>query len=332
MLRGQLVKAFWGLSGCLLLAGVAGAAVWPDQMGDFKKVSSKPVLVADRALWNEYGLNLTEQADYAAGARHFTGTAFRFRDSTGAFGAFLWQRPADAKPSKLTDAAAETGNGLLFVFGNYLFRIDSWEPRPVDLNPLVAQLPGLDESPLPTVHLPSAGLEPDSNRYVIGPAGLDQFEKGVPPAVAAFSLGAEVEIGQYNTTAGRMQLAIFSYPTPQIAMQRVQQFQSLPGAMAKRAGPMVAVILAPRDPNAAERLLSLVTYNAVITENQRIPNRRDNVADLLVTVFTLTGVILVFFVVAGIAVGVLRWLGWGTSGDPMTLLHLEDRPRDPTQS
>jgi hypothetical protein len=179
--------------------------------------------------------------------------------------------------------------------------------------------------------LPERGLQAGSERYVLGPVGLDQFEKGVQPAVAAFSLGAEVEIGQYDTKAGRMQLAVFSYPTPQIAIQQVRQFQALPGVMAKRAGPMVAVILSPQEPNAAERLLALVRYNGIVTEADRPPTAKDNVAELLVTIFTLTGILLVLCLVAGLAVAVLRRLGWGTSGDPMVLLHLEDRQRGPSQ-
>ncbi|HEY1206973.1 MAG: DUF6599 family protein [Bryobacteraceae bacterium] len=316
---------------CLLMAAGARAAVWPDQVGDYKKVASKPVDVGDRPLWDEYGLNLTEQAEYAAGAKHFTGTAFRLQDSTGAFGAFEWQRPAGSKPSKLADAGAETRDGVWFVFGNFLFRLEGWKPQLDDLSAVLAHLPGLDQSALPTVHLPDQGLEANSERYVIGPVGLDRFEKGVQPAVAAFSLGAEVEIGQYDTAAGRMQLAVFSYPTPQIAIQQARQFQSLPGTMAKRAGPMVAVILAPQDPNAAERLLALVRYNGVVTGAERVPTARDNVAGLLITIFSLTGFVLVFCVVAGLAVGVLRRLGWGTSGDPMTLLHLEDRQQGSSQ-
>jgi hypothetical protein len=316
----------------LLLAAGARAAVWPDQIGEYKKASSKPVVVEDQALWDEYGLKLTEQAEYTAGAKHFTGTAYRFQDSTGAFGAFEWQRPAASRPSKLGDAGAETREGVWFVFGNFLFRLEGWKPPQLDdLSAVLAHLPGLDQSPLPPVHLPDRGLEANSERYVIGPVGLERFEKGVQPAVAAFSLGAEVEIGQYDTAGGRMQLAVFSYPTPQIAIQQVRQFQSIPGAMAKRAGPMVAAILDPQDPNAAERLLALVRYNGVVTEDERIPTARDNVAELLLTIFSLTGIVLVLCLVGGLAVAVLRRLGWGTSGDPMTLLHLDDRQRGPSQ-
>ena len=41
-------------------------------------------------------------------------------------------------------------------------------------------------------------------------------------------------------------------------MQRVLEFQKLPDAVAKRSGPLVAVVLAPKDPDYAENLLSQV--------------------------------------------------------------------------
>jgi hypothetical protein len=141
-------------------------------------------------------------------------------------------------------------------------------------------------------------------------------------------MGAEVEVGQYDT----MKLAVFSYPTPQIARQRLPEFQSLPGALAKRAGPMVAVILAPKDPNQAERLLSLITYKAAITLNQRVPTQRDNIGDLFLNIFVLVGYIVAVFIAAGLGVAIVRRLGWGTSGDSMTLLNLEDRSPKSTQS
>jgi hypothetical protein len=104
--------------------------------------------------------------------------------------------------------------------------------------------------------------------------------------------------------------------------------EKLPGAMAKRAGPLVAVILAPADANAGERLLSAVKYRARITVDERVPTRRDNVGDLLVNIFALVGVILAIIIPAGVLFGLFRRFGRGSKGDPMTLLHLGDRPRD----
>jgi hypothetical protein len=333
MLWGQRLRRLLVI-GCWLLplagAFVAQAAVWPDQIADFKKESSAIPALRDRALWDEYGLDQAEQARYSAGAaRQFTGTAYRLQDPTCALAAFAGNRLVDAKPSKkLTEAAAETKDGVLFVFGNYLIRFEGWKPQLSEITPFLQHLPKLDQSPLPHIYLPSRGLAPNSERYILGPVGLDRFENGVPPAVAAFSMGAEGQVGQYDTSAGRMQLAVFAYPTPQIARQRLEAFQKLTGAMAKRAGPLVAVVLSPADQNAAEKLLSSVRYKATIVVDERMPTRRDNVGDLMVNIFILVGIILAIIIPAGILVGVFRRLGWGTSGDPMTILHLEDYHRE----
>ncbi len=326
MLRSGVLKR-------LLLAGLLGTlaaygAIWPPQIGGFKRTSSAPAAVQDRPLWDEYGLEEAETAGYSDGARQFAATAYRLKDPTGAFAAFRSSRPAGSRPSKLTDAAAESGEGVLFVFGNYLFQFAGWKPQLTELAGLLGQLPKLDQSPLPNSYLPSKGLVANSERYVLGPAGLDRFEPGLPLPVVAFDRGAEGQIGQYDTGAGRVQMAVFSYPTPQMARQRLEVFQKLPGAVAKRAGPLVAVILAPPNPDAAERLLSNVMYRATVTADERVPTRRDNIGDLMVNIFILVGIILAITIPAGVMVGVLRRLGWGTSGDPMILLHLEDQPRE----
>src|SRR5271169_3633307 len=83
---------------CLLLLCVSllPAAIFPDQIGDFTKGAPKALAVPDQALYNEYGLVATEQAEYTsvgpaggpgtgggpAEAKRLTATAWRMRDST----------------------------------------------------------------------------------------------------------------------------------------------------------------------------------------------------------------------------------------------------------
>jgi hypothetical protein len=324
MLRSSILKQ-------LLLAGLLGAvaaygAIWPSQFGQFKRTSSAPAAVQDRPLWDEYGLEEAETAHYSDAKSQFSATSWRLKDPTSAFAAFESIRSADSRPSTLTSAAAETSAGVVFVFGNYLFQFDGWKPQAAEITGAFRQLPKLDRSPLPNSYLPSKGRVANSERYVLGPAGLTRFEAGVPPAAAEFDMGAEGQIAQYETGAGRMQMAVFSYPTFQMARQRLEVFQQIPGSMAQRAGPLVAVILAPGDPDAADRLLSSVTYKAVVTADERVPSRRDNVGDLMVNIFILVGIILAITIPAGIMVGVARRFGWGTSGEALTALHLEDHP------
>jgi hypothetical protein len=315
MLRNLTTR--WGrrfrlpLSTILVLAvlpTLLNAAVWPDQFGAFTKAPSKPVELAGKNVWNEYGLQETEQAEYSSGAQRFTAVAFRFRDPTGALAAFQWQTPALATVSTLGKYAVETPQAALVAYHNYLFRFDGRKPQVAELAPMLGVLPRLDQSPLPSLpdFLPSANLISGSMRYVVGPASLEAFEPRIQPSLAAFHIGTEAQLAKYKTQGGEMALAIFSFPTPDFARERAAEFTKLPGAMVKRSGPLVAVILSPPDSNEGERLLTRVNYQATISWNQYVPTRRDNIGDLILGIFSLAGVLLLFCLGAGIAYGGFR--------------------------
>ncbi len=245
--------------------------------------------------------------------------------------AFEWQRPADSKPSTLGKMAAETPDSLLLTEGNYLISFSGGKPGKPEIDALAQSLKNVDNTSLPILasYLPSDGLVPNSERYVTGPIGLARFDGAIPPSVAAFHFGAEGQLGVFHTPKGDMTVAIFNYPTPQIAMQQTAEFGKLPGAVVKRSGPLVAVTLAPPDPDAAERILGQVRYEAVVTRDEYVPTRRDNVGELLLNAFILIGILLAFSIVSGIVVGGFRAL-WrrGKSPDelePMITLHLENR-------
>jgi len=318
---------------CLVLffPALCMASVWPDTFGAFHRTADQPVQVSDRPLWDEYGLQVAEQAQYESGSQKFTATAYQLQDSTGALGAFDWQRPVNAKASALGKLAVETADSSMLAHGNYLLYFQGYKPTVGDIDALYQTLPRLDQSPLPALssYLPENQLVANSERYVTGPVGLDKFAPGIPPSTAAFHVGAEVQLGAFQTPKGQMKLAIFSYPTPQIARERLVDFQRISGAVAKRTGPLVAVILAPASPDDAERLLAQVKYEPNITWDERVPTRRDNIGDLVINAFELIGILLAFCVVAGLSYGGVRSLRRraGAAGDAeaMITLHLMDR-------
>jgi hypothetical protein len=315
----------------LLLPALAAAAIWPDFIGPYKRISAGTVSpTADRALWNEYGFQAAEAAQYESPGKKFSATAWRLLDSTGAMAAFQWQRPPASKTSSLAKLAATAGDDTLLTVGNYLFWFRGYTPRPEEMAAITQTLPRLEEASLPVLreYLPSESLTPNSERYILGPVSLDKFAAPIPPSIAAFHASAEAQVGSFNSPAGAMKLAIFNYPTPQIAMERLGEFAKIPGAMAKRSGPLVAVIVSPPHPDAAERLLALVRYQATVTRSEYVPTRRDNIGNLVLGAFELTGVLLLFAVVAGLAVGGVRAFlrrGRGGESDPMIVLHLSKR-------
>ena len=128
-----------------------------------------------------------------------------------------------------------------------------------------------------------------------------------------------------------MNLGIFDFPTTAIAMERYNDFQKVPGAIAKRAGPLVAVTVQPPDPDAAERVLSQVRYNVNLTWNESIggPTVKDS-AQMILTIVALAGLILLLCLIAGIGFGafrvVLRKLGWqGPETEKMIVLDLGEK-------
>jgi hypothetical protein len=307
----------------------ASAALLPDQFGKYQKGPSAEVKLTDAPLWQEYGFQQAETAPYQAGEEKFTVTAWRLQDATGAMGAFEWQRPADSKPSPLAELAAETGDGMLVVHKNYLLSFAGHKPDNAELLALVGGLKNIDSSTLPTLpaFLPSADLVPNSQRYILGPTALARFAPAIAPSTVAFHQGSEAQLARFKLPAGELTLAVFEYPTQQIARQRIDDFNKTAGVMAKRSGPLIAVVLSPPNADAAEALLSQVRYRANLTMDEYVPTKRDNIGNLVINAFELIGILLIFCAVSGLAFG-----GWrlfrgkrAAEMDGVITLHLADR-------
>ena len=317
----------------LILAGLPlGAAILPDHIGDFARGETKSVAAQDAALYQEFGFLSAEQAPYTADGKRITATAWRLRDSTGALGLFEARRPADATPAKLSALSAKTPDGAIFAYGNYVFEVSGGVPEQKDLNMLFDQLPQLDNAPLPALagYLPQDALIPNSQRYILGPVSLARFEPRIGPSLAAFHLGTEAQLARYRTPRGDLTLAIFSYPTPNIARERLEEFSKLPGTIAKRSGPWVGVIVQPPDPDAAERVLAGIQYAGNLTLNEKVPvNQGLLLYRLFLNTFVLTGVLAALSIIVGIGFGgfrvLRRKLGKPGHDDPFQLLRIGDK-------
>jgi len=292
----------------LFLPLLARAALLPETIGPYQRGTvSKPEL-ADRAVWDEYGLKESETAVFESGKKKLTATVWRLQDPTGALGAYDWQRPEKSKPSAAAKLAAETSTGLTIAHGNYLVSIDGYKPTAEELASFLNSFNHVDTTSLPVLpgYLPVDGRVPNSERFVLGPAALQKFAPSIPPSVAAFHYGSEGQIGVFRGPKGDATMAIFNYPTHQVAMQRISEFEKIPGAVAQRSGPLVSVVLSPPDPDHAQRLLGQIRYQAEVTRDEYVPTLRDNPGNLLYNAFILIGILLGFAIVSGLAVGGIR--------------------------
>jgi hypothetical protein len=321
------------LSTILVFAAAGHAAIFPDKIGDFAKGPVTTVAVPDQSLYNEYGLDATETAEYAFEKKHFSATAWRMRDSTGAMALFESRRPPGAIPSSSSKLSVETSDGVIFAYGNYVFRLTGDVPPQESLEPVYHGLPKLENSPLPALmtELPVDGLVPNSERYILGPVSLDRFEPRISPSAAAFHLGTEAQLGSYRTTKGPLTLVIFHYPAPSFAREREQEFQKIPGAVARRVGSLVAVTVAPPDTDEAERILSRVRYDTNITLNEQVPVSAETEVKgrvrYVINTFIFAGILMVGCLVAGVAFGGFRTMRRkfrrGEDPEAMITLHLE---------
>jgi hypothetical protein len=292
----------------ILFVSSACAAIWPEHLGAYDRRSVE----ASQAAIDENGREATEQADYGK----FKVSATVYKDSTGAYAAWL----------ETEEKALQVGNYVIICTGNC----------PKNLAQLAEALPRVSHAPLPALgsYLPAKNLLPHSQRYILGPVGLRQNTPQIPESAVAFQFGTEGAIARYrvlrNEPKTEATVAIFSYPTPQIARQQATAFQAISAVAVKRTGPLVAVVLGVPD-SAANQLLSQINYEASVTVNEPMPLilRPETAAQMLLSIITLAGIVLGFCLASGLIFGGLRLLarrfGYADAGTSMTTLHLSDK-------
>ena len=321
----------------ILGGGLVFAGILPEGFEGAARKSLKPVLPGDPAVWEEYGLEAAEQGVFEKGGATFTITAYRLRDPTSALGVYQWKRPADGRPRELKwptmkTEAVETATRLMVLAGNYVLDIDGFKPAEETLSELFVALPKVDLSALPALpgFLPRKDLVAYSERYVVGPSTLEKFEPRLRPSQVGFHLGAEAQLAKYRTRDGELRLVLISYPTPHIARARLEALEKIEGAMAKRSGILVGLILPPANGDAAERVLAGINWHANITWHENTGQTQVNFGDLLINIFVLTGLLVLACVGGGVLVSGARMVSRRMSGtkgaeDPMILLHLSDK-------
>ena len=306
--------------GAVLPAAFAGWQVSGSPQVSTDPASADPAL-AD--LLKEYGFNRFESATFVKPDRKITIKAIRFNDAGGAYGAFTYYKTPEMQVEKIGDQGASNNERVLFYRGNVLVEATldrTTAMSAAELRELADGLPrpagNAANLPVLPTYLPHQGYVPNTAKYVNGPIGLNGIGAPISPADVDFSTGAEVVLGQYSTSGGNGTLTLISYPTPQLAGQRMRAIESAhPQAGAqqtfqvKRTGPILAIVAGAISPSEAHSILGLVNYDADVTWNEpTFMNPKESVGGLLVGVILLTTVLLLLALVAGLAFGGLRIL------------------------
>lgn len=290
-----------------------------DKHGD----NPEQVDAAFPAVLKEYGFHDYEAADYARDGRHLTVKAARFDNVSGAFGAFTFYRAPQMQREKIGDDAASNNNRILFYRSNVLVDVSldkTTAMSAADLRELSKALPearGNDATPpnLPG-YLPRDKQVAGTLRYVMGPAALAQVHAPITPEQVNFEKygnDAEVALGDYEDQGARSTMVVISYPTKEIATERLHNFetqmQSAPGFVSKRSGDKVVLMTGDLPLGDEKGLVGSVNFDATVswTEATSIAPR-NNVGNLIVAVFSLIGILLLVGVLFGVFMGGTRVL------------------------
>jgi hypothetical protein len=314
------------------------AAILPAQFAGWQilgttRVSRDPAVAdsVNAALLKEYGLTDFESGTYVRDdGRKVALKAIRFADASGAYGAFTYYKMPQMLKESILDQGSSLNERVLFYRGNIL--VDAVFDKLTAMS--AAELRELSDAlPLPAgnarnlpilpQYLPKSGYVKNTAKYVLGPVGLEKIAAPLPAPLVDFNASAEVALGNYQTADGIATLMLISYPTPQLAAERLRQIDAADPAnkqgqagrstllagpiFAKRTGPMVVIATGAISPAEARALLSAVNYEADVTWNENTyQGKKNNLANLLLNVFLLCGILIVFAGVAGIAFGGIR--------------------------
>jgi len=281
----------------------------------------------------EYGFQRFEKASYTRDdARTLDIKAAVFDDASGAYGAFTYYKIPEMLNEKIGGQASSLNNRVLFYQGNIL--IDAvFDKLSVMSAAELRELAGLLPQPPPNarnlpplpIYLPRESYKKNTAKYIMGPVTLDRIGSPLPTPMVDFKSGAEVVIGKYAANAGEATLMLISYPTPQIAIEKLHEIdaahqvsQPQTGVSAildvgpffdKRTGPIIAIAAGPLSQSEAKSLLSSISYEADVTWNENTYlTKKNNVANFLFNAILLCLIVVGFSLVGGLAFGGFRIL------------------------
>ena len=281
----------------------------------------------DRAVLLEDGIKRYAVSAYAPEGKPDqpagTITVYKFGDASGAMAAYdFFRRPGVARVNaKLADQVASDGKGVLLRSGVNVVRLDMashGEPFDALIKELVDRLPKVGGpasiAPLLPTLLPQKGLDADSAKYALGPAGYGAEGGALPPQTAGFDKSAETITARYK---GQGSLTLALYPTPQIAGEHARSAQtdlknqgaSAGTVMLRREGPLVIFTTGEWKPEAAKAMVEGVHLRQELSFDKPMPHEFHAEVQKTYSLLQSIAIFCVFGALAAICLGL--FLGGG---------------------
>jgi hypothetical protein len=278
-----------------------------------QQTGTDPAVVdqASSKVLKEYGFTDFETATYKKDDRKLTVKAARFGDATGAYGAFTFYRTPNMKTESIAAMAASSNERVFFFRDDVLVMADYDRITAMtggELRELASNLPSKGGSAikLPTLprYFPTHDLVPNSAKFIEGPEALAAVNAPISESLVDFSKQPELVLGKYADRSGSADFILIEYPTMQIAGDRLRAIEAgnpkQEGStfVAKRTGPLVAIVKGNISQGDANSLLGRVNYDAEVTWNENTGlGKRDNIGNLVIAASILSAII--FLISAG---------------------------------
>jgi len=280
----------------------------------------------------EYGFTDFESAAYQKDGRDLTVKAIRFADTNGAYGAFTFYRQPQMSAEKLCSEGASDATQVLFYCSNVLVQATLDRVTAMSGTQMRALADALPKGSGAAALSPTAPLFLPENlrhnvKYIVGPAAFAKIGSPVPEQIVDFTRSPEVAISRFSSRDGTGTAVVINYPTPKIAALQLKIAEdwnnasksansgssSDPNAattfVAKRSGPLVALVVGDLPQSTASDVLSKINYEADVTWSEPTFNgKRDNIGNLVVNILYLSFILIFFMFVISIAIGGMRLL------------------------
>jgi hypothetical protein len=248
---------------------------------------------ANAAALKEYDFTDGVLAQYKRGGETLSLRALRFRDVSGAFGAYSFYRQNGWPKEEIGTGATSNHNRVLFWVGNTVVDANFSQISPMsgaELRELAGQLPvpegGKALAPPILADLPQTDLDGQTMHYALGAASYAGSGGVLPAELVGFDNGAEAVTANYTLRSGPATLTIIDYPTPQMAAAQETKIREYikgvkqagkqahpewPKPLAdsdpvslevRRSGPLVALVSGDAIPDESHKLLATVHYES----------------------------------------------------------------------
>jgi hypothetical protein len=258
----------------------------------------------------DYGFIGASQATLTSDEGSVEVTLYEMTDSPAAYGLFAlerdWQR-RDFESAVVGAESYRTNDTLVLWQSNYVVGLDG-SPQDTDaLGKTIADnLFGRSRKASVSLLLPADGRVPESEQYILTSSAFETLT-GLDPSELGFDNSVEVALATYTQPGGSGRLAIFLYPTQQVARKHSEAWlASFEGDLPNgRSGPLFAILIESDSEELSESIMSALSYQSEVTWTETLPDPL-TLPQMILTIFKGIGVALAFTLTIGLVFGGFR--------------------------